>query len=348
MVKAFRRTFRALFLTPGEVSDLRHRQYRSVLWVIIGLHVMGIVTAAILTKYYRGHEQGFAYFSSMLQIVGVLSGLFLFIIALKSEVIVSQTHEFAVSTAQATTHNFSTIHANVQWLNEHLTKEKFPNVPLRLFTSVSTPLYGIGEVGEDAATEFIKYVRTWVEHFQAQPSGSADPPVWEFAIWAPEVHKLTFQSPNYAWADETKDKHKVKLIDEFGDLLQRIYQLRAERRLDFRFYFTDKSDARVFLVKSDKVHFGGLIVMYSPLTADSVKNKKWSLTGFSFNQEEAFRHMSYFNQRLQHTVHDGSENENQVKVLKEAKTWIRVHYGIAAATPTQKAPTNGLPEDVQR
>jgi hypothetical protein len=346
MFKAFQRTFRALFLTQGEVSDLRHRNYRSVLWVIIGLHVLGFIAAAALTKYYRGHEQGFAYFSSMLQILGVLSGLFLFIIALKSEVIVSQTHDFAISTAQATTHNFSSIHANVQWLNEHLGKDKFPNVPLRLFTSVSTPLYGIGETEMDAAKEFIKYVRGWVEHFKAQPAGSADPPVWEFAIWSPDIHKLTFQKPNYLWDD--RDKNKVPLIEEFASILQQIHTLRIERRIDFRFYFTDKSDARVFMVKSDKVHFGGLIVMYSPLTPDSVHNKKWALTGFSFNQEEAFRHMSYFNQRLQHTIHDGSEPVNHVGLLKDAKAWIRVHYGIDAATPSQKAPTNGLPEDVQR
>jgi hypothetical protein len=258
-----------------------------------------------------------------LQGLSVASGLLIVFLSLKSEVLIAQTYEFAVSASQAASHKFGTFIEHIAWIKDNLSPERFPEIQ-KICLSVSTPIYGVG-AQDGSAVEFLDYLESWINHFEkTSPHNNPSPPIWEFAVWNKKDNTTTFGKDHFAWEDETSKK----AMAHFSILLERMYKLHCERRIELRLYFTDISHSRLFLIQTKSETCAGLLVLFTPFTPSAIKSKKWILVGFSFRDSQAFQNISRFNLLLQEQDHTLARPINQVDVLAAPDEWLKEHYGF--------------------
>ncbi|MBI3234663.1 MAG: hypothetical protein HYZ42_11600 [Bacteroidetes bacterium] len=324
-MKIFKTIRETLFISSStSISKSRKTQYQTVLWSIVIIHFLGLGIICYFAWSIKDQGNYIIVVSSLLECIGFISGLFLFILSLKSEVLVSQTYEFAAATAQASTHSFSDFKKHIEWLIEFLSPEKFNNSKTNLCLTVSTPIYGIGDSLESASM-FTKYLESWVELYEMIKHPMGDKPNVELSIWTIEENIKTFKNNNDDW----KKQETVELISRFANLLKRLKTLRDKNFINFNLFYTDRSDTRIFMAHapSDR-KYGGLLVLFSPLTVSSVKHKGWCLTGFSFNEEKGYENVYNFNYRLMYRDHEKSNRIDMVEELEDPIKWLKNHYGI--------------------
>jgi|GEM_PF-5353524 len=325
----FKKLVETLFLTKSTtLAESRRIHYKYTLSVIVLLHLTGIIVVGVLTRRWYGAQNWRDYLAHMadyLNYVVFASGLFLFLLSLKSEVLVSQTYEFASLTAQASSHQFKDFKDHLEWVNEFITPSKFKNQRPSLIVTVSTPIYGIG-VGVEEATLYLSYLESWVvcyETMRSMPLPNETPKV-ELAIWDKDQNVSTF-TVNYTKEENEK---KYDLIRRYSDLMTRLYKLHSKEYIDLKLFFTDKSDARIFMAcSSNPRQYAGLFAMFTPLSVQSVTKTGWTLTGYSFWEEKAYENNANFNFKLTHR--DPEKNRvNQVDCIQNCNQWLTEHYGL--------------------
>jgi hypothetical protein len=310
----------------GSLNRARHRAYVTALWTIVALHFI-VACATLFATFYRNDndQNAIAYFFTLLQGLSVASGLLIVFLSLKSEVLIAQTYEFAVSATQAASHEFETFTEQIAWLRDNLSPDRFPETQKICFT-ISTPIYGIG-AQDGSVIEFLDYLESWIKHFEDNASrDNPSPPIWEISVWNKNDNIATFGTNHFSWDDPLAITAKSR----FSKLLERMYCLHRERRVDLRLFFTDVSHSRLFLIQTKTEKCCGLLVLFPPLTPSAITTKNWILVGFSFRDVQAFQNISRFNLRLQRENHALARPENKVDVLSAPDFWINDHYGLQA------------------
>jgi hypothetical protein len=322
----FPKVLKETFFIPktGALNRARHRAYVTALWTIVVLHLV-VVGATIGATIYRNDntQNVIAYFFTLLQGLSIASGLLIVFLSLKSEVLIAQTYEFAVSATQAASHQFEKFIEHITWLKDNLSPDRFPETQKICF-SVSTPIYGIG-AQDGSATEFLDYMESWVKHFEESSTpDDPNPPIWELSVWNKEDNTVTFGTTHFCWSEDLAQTAKKRL----PKLLTRMYKLHCDRRIELRLYFTDVSHSRLFLIQTKTEKCAGFLVLFTPLTTSAVTTRNWILVGFSFRDTLAFQNISRFNLRLQKQDHSLARPVNQVDVLRDPDKWLNEHYGF--------------------
>lgn len=314
-----------IFLTRRDsVSAERRATYRTIVWVVVLLHIVlvaAVLVATLVRNKTHSPDPG-AYFFTLLQSVSVISGLLLVFLSLKSETLITQTHDFALAATQAASLEFDSFQEHVLWLKENLSPQRFPNAD-HIVMTYSTPVYGVG-ARDASTTAFLDYFESWVTHFEQNAERAARPPRWDLSVWNKEDNSRTFGSPTFNWNEPANSA----AFHRMSGLLARIYCLHKDHKVDFNLHFTDPSHARVFLASDHSRTFGGMVTLFSPLTPSAVAHHGWGLIGFSIREEQAHSNIARFNLRLQKRDHASARPENNVNVLVSPCDWLAEHYGI--------------------
>jgi hypothetical protein len=293
---------------------------------VIGLHILGLAIVAILAYRWYGYHtlsEFLKHISEYLHYVAFISGLFLFVLSLKGEVLVSQTYEFASSTAQASSHQFDDFKSHLEWINEFISPAKFESHSTNLTLSISTPIYGIG-VSKENASLFLDYFESWVENYERIKAIPNERPTIELSVWDKSENVKTF-TENYT---EEQNQEKHDLIVRYSALLKRMTDLRRNGFVNFHLYFTDKSDARLFMAHTPGTQkYSGLFVIFTPLNPTAVTRDGWTLTGFSFSEEKGYQNSLNFNFRMTHRDNE-VERIDRVNTIKDWSEWLLDHYGL--------------------
>ncbi len=321
----FRYFLDTFFISRSALSASRRRHYLTALLTISVLHVAGCLAAWYFTpSLTKPDEKQILILCSLLQLVSLASGFFLFVLSLKSEVLVSQTYEFAAAATQSASHQFRTFTSHLEWLLDNLTPERYPNAPVHLYTSISTPLYGIAD-GHQAAELYLRFFEAWVAYFEGLPADVDETPVWELAVWNQEDNRAIFNKTVCKW----DDPESQRLLTKYAVLLARIWDCHKANKLELRLYFTDPSHSRLFMVKAGRDRYCGLVVMFTPLTAATIQNNGWSLVGFSFHEARAYSNIVHFNRCLQNRhLHAQGRRSDESDALADPAKWLRKHYEI--------------------
>lgn len=324
MLKLLQETF---FLPkPSTLSRARHKAYKTALITIVALHLVFFALVGTATYYKPASvADPVSYFFTLLQIVSIASGIVVIFLSLKSEVLISQSYDLALSSSQTTSHTFADFKQHLSWLKQNISTERFPEVD-RLVWSFSTPLYGIGDDGQ-TALEFLEYLESWVDHFEKSPSvESTQRPRWEITVWDQESNKIF--KDLFLKNARRSDKEKLSLVDKLASCLERLYKLYSERRIDLFLHYSAVSHARIFFVEGRSKSCHGLICLFSPLTPSAISSRKWMIVGFSFRDDTSLVNIHRFNERLQQPSFEDARPINHVDALKQPRVWILSHYGI--------------------
>jgi hypothetical protein len=314
--------------TEGLSKD-RFASYRKVFWIIIILHIFLFIACIAVTIYLSRPDatvgEKLNSFFTLMQCISILSGLLVVCLSLKSEMLISQTYEFALASSQAKTHQFDSFEEHITWLRNNLSPVQFPELEL-LSMAVSTPLYGIGvNDGNQQQDEFLDFLQSWVTHFKTTSPKELSRPTVELTVWSKEDNISTFGAMNLKWNSPPLSDSRTR----FCNLLNDMYQLHVDRKINLRFYYSDQSHVRVFLAKSQNSHkFTGLMAMFTPLTKSAIEKRKWRLLGFSFWDADAFENILQFVRILQIRNHTRSIPQDLVTSLSRPEEWFAKHYGL--------------------
>lgn len=323
----FRKIRETLFVSSNINIDInRKREYYFVLGWIVGLHILGLICVLIYSTVVADENNSYLMVvCALLQVVSFVSGLFLFVLSLKSETLIAQTYKFAAATAQASTHTFTDFKEHLAWLVESLSPESYNSTQPNLMISVSTPVYGIGD-GINSASLYLKYFESWVLLYEQIKTANHNKPNIELCVWNKEDNINTFKNN---FSDWSSDEKKKKII-EYANLLSRLNKLHIKGFINLQLYFTDRTDTRIFMASCEQERkYNGIMVVFSPLTESAVKNQGWTLAGFSFWEQKSFKNVYNFNFRLMHRNHEeGNGRLNQVELLKDPVKWLNNHYGL--------------------
>ncbi len=266
-----------------------------------------------------------AVFASVFAVTQVVTNLLILNSSIKTEAIARQNFEFSKGMSRTTTHHFETFRDHILWVKENIDSTNYPNKGIHLYTSVSTPLYGLAADDDNkSANDYLEYLEEWVEHFRSTPK-SSELPVWELCFWNQESHINTFSKKSI---DPDNKQPQRELLKRFKNILDDIYELSIEQKVDCRLYFSDESHTRWFYLKtSDQQHIG-LMVVFSPLTESSLMSEKWELIGTSFYDSNAYKNLTRFNTRALQIQNHGALKESQLSVLSDSAGWIKQHYGM--------------------
>ncbi len=330
------------FIRKESITGERRSRYRHLIFGIIIVHLFGlsccIFYSVITASPPITSISIFDRFIATTQIVALAVSLMLLLLSFKGEALQAQTFELVAQTSRSTTHAFTCFTEHIIWLRKNITPERYWNYPLHLFTSVSTPAYGVAATVPDLMVggtkqtenrdergldEFIEYCNEWIAHFQRQPARSAIKPTWEIAVWEPDANRSAF-------GHKLKQRGALAHLVKFAAVLEKIRKLHVEERVNVSLFYTDRSDARVFMVSSGGNSYGGLLVTFTPLTPSAIMHNGWILTGVSFTDREAFENIAKFNSSLQRRDHDPENpRRNFIEELSDPYRWLEKHYGLA-------------------
>lgn len=307
----------------------RRTRVRILIALILLVHVVGAIVAWFVAGHFAApalqeKRELLTIFIHLLSLITLAVGFLILVVSTINEAFLRETHELTQRTTRAATHQFSTFLEHILWVCDNLSPSRFASKYVHLHLSLSTPVYGIA-ADLESAKRFLTYIEGWIAHFETLPRNNPEKPVWELAVWDAEANQGTFGGLAKGFP---ADPERIGFVRRFADQCRRIYDLKRTGRIDFKLFLTDQSDARLFFVSDSKSDtYGGMLVVFSPLTESSIEEKQWCLVGFSFNDVDGFRNISVFNQKLQ-TQDYADAPKDKADLLKEPERWLERQYGM--------------------
>lgn len=317
-------------IEPSSLSPQRRTALRRFLGCIILGHFLAFILswyfARLLISTDERSRELYVLFLHILSLFAFIIGMFILMLSAINESLAKESLALTRQTSHTEAIKYNKFITHLNWLKDNLNPSQFNSRNINLTIAISTPLYGIA-VGSEEANKFFGFMEEWIEHFESLPENNSYRPVITFTVWDADCHSAEFRDPINRIKDAPEQR---KLMTLFAALLKRLYDLCATNRAYVHLHYSDRSDTRIFLVSDEKSgSYGGMLVVFSPLTHSVDENDKWHLVGFSVSDRQGYDSVEYLHQRLQRKKFNKMATDH-IEELKDSKAWLCKQYKLSA------------------
>lgn len=237
-------------------------------------------------------------------------------------------------------------HIYFKSFNEHLSfferlcSKDHDGLPDELFVTVSTLAYGMYGDKDDSdglqvteANTFISILDSWVSNSINYSNGNNKPQL-HLGIWCKDEHKDIFgyNSESQLWKEENREQ-VFKVLMQVENLLDKLKGFNNSNKLRFDLTATHKTDARLFLGKSQSINGAdkGFLAMFTPLTFDTVNKRDWELFGFVSENTPGVWQLEKYDQQLHKSPVEGTDFSRGAltsKALKSPLDFLLEWFGL--------------------
>lgn len=317
-------------IEPNSLSPQRRKVLRRfIAWIFLG-HIVGLLLSWYFAKYFLSfneHDREFyVLFLHVLSLVAFVIGMAILILSAVNESLAKETLSLTQQTSHTEAIKYEKFITHLNWLKDNLNPSQYNSNTVNLTIAVSTPLYGIA-VGSEEATKFREFLEEWIEHFESLPENNANRPTFTLTVWDADSHSTEFNDPIKRIKDNSERKKQMTL---FANLLKRLYDVCASNRAHVRLNYSARTDIRVFLLSDIKSNtYGGMLIVFAPLTHSINENDKWHIVGFRVSDHQGYDSIEFLHQRLQRVEFDKIA-ENHIEELSDSKAWLCKQYKLSA------------------